>query len=92
MNKDDLEHVTLYIRKNLKNFKIQNVESSNEEFMPNLRLCIDYEEDYIFIKQIIDKLGIDSSIKNIIDYLKENPKLLKINNEKSQTRIDGSNW
>lgn len=92
MNKDDLEHVTLYIRKNLKNFKIQNVESSNEEFMPNLRLCIDYEEDYIFIKQIVDKLGIDSSIKNIIDYLKENPKLLKINNEKSQTRIDGSNW
>ena len=82
----------MYIRKNLKNFKIQNVESSNEEFMPNLRLCIDYEEDYIFIKQIIDKLGIDSSIKNIIDYLKENPKLLKINNEKSQTRIDGSNW
>ena len=92
MNKDDLEHVTLYIRKNLNNFKIQNVESSNEEFMPNLRLCIDYEEDFIFIKQLVDKLGIDSSIKNIINYLKENPELLKINNDKSQTRIDGSNW
>ena len=92
MNKDDLEHVTLYIRKNLRSFKNQNVESSNEEFMPDLRLCIDYEEDFIFIKQIVDKLGFDSSIKNIINYLKENPKLLKINNDKSQTKIEGSNW
>tara|TARA_X000001036_G_scaffold343993_1_gene323617 strand:- start:56 stop:799 length:744 start_codon:yes stop_codon:yes gene_type:complete len=92
MNMDDLEHVTLYIRKNLKNFKIQNIQSSNEEFMPDLRLCIDYEEDLVFINQIVDKLGIDSSIENIINYLKENPKLLKINSDKSQTRIDDSNW
>ncbi len=92
MNMDDLEHVTLYIRKNLRNFKIQNIQSSNEEFMPELRLCIDYEEDLVFIKQIVDKLGIDSSIENIINYLKENPKLLEINSNKSQTRIDGSNW
>ena len=44
------------ISENLKNFKIQNVEL----VMKNLcltQLCIDYEEDYIFIKQIIDKLG-----------------------------------
>ena len=92
MNMDDLEHVTLYIRKNLRNFKIQNIQSSNEEFMPELRLCIDYEEDLVFINQIVDKLGIDSSIENIINYLKENPKLLKINSDKSQTRIDDSNW
>ena len=56
-----------------------------------LRLCIDYEEDFIFIKQIVDKLGIDSSIKNIIN-CKRKPKLLKINNDKSQTKIEGSNW
>ena len=81
-----------YVVKNLRNFKIQNIQSSNEEFMPDLRLCIDYEEDLVFINQIVDKLGIDSSIENIINYLKENPKLLKINSDKSQTRIDDSNW
>lgn len=92
MNKDDFEHVTLYIRKNLKNFKIQNVQSSSEEFMPNLRLCVDYEEDLVFINHIIKKLGLKPSIQNIINYLKENPQLLKINIDKKQTRIDGSNW
>ena len=66
MNKDDLEHVTLYIRKNLRSFKNQNVESSNEEFMPDLRLCIDYEEDFIFIKQIVDKLALTPQLKILL--------------------------
>ena len=92
MDNDDFEHVTLYIRKNIRNFKIQNVESKNDEYMPDLRLCIDYEEDLIFINQIIEQLGVDSSIKNIINYLKNNPKLLKINSDKNQTKIGGSNW
>ena len=91
-NKDDLEHVTLFIRKNLQLYKTENVYSRKKDFMPNLRLCIDYEEDLYFINHIVEKLGLDASIDKIIKYIKKNPNVLNTVNTLKQTMIDGKEW
>ena len=45
------EHVTLYLRNNQKKFKCQNI--MNHLDLSNIRLCLDYKEDFNFIKNII---------------------------------------
>ncbi len=91
-NKDDLEHVTLFIRKNLQLYKTENVHSRKKDFMPNLRLCIDYKEDLYFINHLVEKLGLDASIDKIIKYIKKNPNVLNTVNTLKQTMIDGKEW
>jgi len=81
------EHVTPFI-KNLK--KIKKLEFKNNEDNSNLRITLDYKEDYILIKKIYKKLKKNEnfSSENIIQMLKKNKKLIKIN--KKFSKIDGS--
>ena len=74
------EHVTTYMRKsNLikkKSIKLENNFSQ-------IRLTLDTVEDFdlisIIIKELYPKFGIKFSLRNILDFLKKNPKLLDIN-------------
>ena len=50
----DLEHVTLYIRRNKKYFKTVSIKSNNE-FKYN-RLTVDNEKDFIFAEKLMKKL------------------------------------
>lgn len=86
------EHVTLYIRANAEKFKIKNVNSSPEESMPELRLCVDTEDDYKLISIIFDNLYQEGKIIHVgevLDFLRDNPKYMDINKHIEQKKTLG---
>lgn len=74
------EHVMGYLAKNLKNFKVGNVE--NDQDLGNIRLTVDELRDWQLIRQIFKRLypkNRDFGLNEIMDFLMKNPELLKIN-------------
>ena len=86
----DTEMIEKFIDR--KNFKIKHLEGAKYA-LKNLRLTLDYIEDYSMIKEIFAKLGSFSSRKKINNFLKRNKNLRKINHfrnvdwKKNQKRI-----
>ena len=92
---EDLEHVTLYIRKNPNLFRLGSFEKNYNLNNKNLRLTLDYVEDYKLIVEIYDKLNLSNDQNNIYEIDKlftNNPYLKKINLEVSQTQINEKSW
>lgn len=90
-DQNDREHVTLYLRKNIKNYKTYNLKAKGQLNRPDLRLSLDTTEDFQLINNIYKHCYDGTPIKliNIIKYLDSNPDLLKINAHIEQKRIDG---
>ncbi len=59
-------------------FKISNIHYSDIEFPKNIRLSLDYEEDLKLAKIILDKLGNNFHLFDILQLFKSNPELLEI--------------
>lgn len=76
------EHVTQYIRKHPELFTVQNFQSPIEG-IGHLRWTLDEPEDYTLIQKIyehfLEKGKEDFLTKDILEYLKENPGLSRIN-------------
>jgi len=89
-DRDDHEHVTLFIRRNPEMFKIHNVINRNER-ADDLRLCLDTESDYELIKIIYEKLykGTVIKLNEVIKFLNENPEYKLINSEVMQKAVKG---
>ena len=79
--KEFKEHVTPYIYNNPNKFKIFTCELRKK--LNNYRLTIDYEQDLILLKKTIklSKKGINVTYKDIINILKKNPKIMKLNSK-----------
>ncbi len=95
LSRDEQEHVTLYIRKNLKNYKYCSVKNNENLNFPQLRMTLDYEEDYKLISELFRLLkdkNLQISSINIDSLIVENPSLLEINKNVEQTSIDGIKW
>lgn len=86
------EHLTQYMLKNPKKFRILNIE--NSENMSNIRLTLDTSEDLELVKLIYDALyptRNDFRWADIISYLRSKPELLEINkNVKKSGRYQGA--
>jgi len=83
------EHVTPYIWDNPEVFRIGNVEN-NEELHLKERWTVDYEEDYLFVKQVYEHLynaGRVFYMKDILELLDRQPEIRKINQ-----KYMGMNW
>lgn len=92
---DEREHVTLYIRKNLEDYYCFEFKSKLKIRFPNVRLTLDYYEDYVLIREIYKKLNLSNEVNNIIsidNFLSQNAKLLKINSQVEQTKINKKTW
>ena len=76
----DKEHVTSYLKRNKKIFKIMNFKTS-EDLSLKYRLTLDYEEDLIVIKKILSNKNIFLNYKSIKNIFKKNPTISKINNK-----------
>ena len=66
----------------VKKFKIHNYESEEKFNRKDIRLTLDYPEDYQIIKKIFEELyplNNDFSAGDIIEYLDKNPKVKNIN-------------
>lgn len=79
------EHVSLYFYENPKLYKIFELIAPKRWNYPNMRLVLDYEEDFIFLGKIyenlFEKYGNYFGIEDIIKFLREFPEYLDINKE-----------
>jgi len=89
-DRDDHEHVTLYIRRNPNLFRMQNVMKEGI-CLDELRLCIDTEEDSNLISEIYNNLYKNRPIKlgEVTEFLDKNTELKKINSNIQQKHIKG---
>ncbi len=76
-SKKDREHVTYYITKNKKKFKIKNFK--NNKNLSKIRITLDYPNDYKVIKALFDYFypNIYFGINEISKLYKSNPKIFK---------------
>lgn len=89
--REEREHVTLYILKNIQNFKIGNY--SDKEDFSDLRLTLDEKEDLTLIAKIYKELYKNNpnfGLKEIIELFDKKPELLKINEKINPNSI--SRW
>ncbi len=76
------EHVTFYFWKNPGLFKIYRHDLKID--LSKYRLTVDYKEDYLLIKKIVEHFHNDKllfTMEDIIAFLKKNPDILKINQD-----------
>ena len=74
----DKQHVTTYLRRNIKKFNTMNF-AENENLALKYRLTLDYKEDLIVIKKILANKNIFLNYKSIESIFKKNPEISKIN-------------
>ncbi|MBK8551362.1 MAG: glycosyltransferase family protein [Ignavibacteria bacterium] len=89
-DKDDREHVTLFIRNNPEMFKIHSVRKEGKP-LDDLRLCLDTEEDLKLISEIYSNLYKNHPIRlnEITEFLDKNPRLKNINSNIKQKSVKG---
>jgi len=75
------EHVTPYMINNPKQFKLGNIE--NSEDFSIIRVTVDYQIDFDVVKNIIEHFPEDKifSMSKIVSYLKQNSKLMLMNSK-----------
>ena len=76
------EHVTLYMRTHQSNFSQRNVYALPQETWPELRLTIDTVEDKALLERVFDALYVPGKILRVgavIDWLRDHPEVVKLN-------------
>jgi len=87
-SKSEREHVTSYILKNLKDFRVENVKYINDHH--HLRLTVDTMEDFTLIKRLIEYLYPKNkafTLEDIIDVLHIFPEWKEINAHIEQKKV-----
>ena len=79
LSNKDREDVVKYIWEHPDEYKIYNVKAPAEKNVPNLRLTIDYPEDFQLAKDLFTCFNrIDFGTKEIISLYENNPKIFSI--------------
>jgi spore coat polysaccharide biosynthesis protein SpsF len=76
------EHVSLYIYTDGVNrfgFSCKSCSPTTYHINKDIRVTLDYPEDYELIKKIIEQLGHNCTLKEIIELLNKKPKLIDLN-------------
>jgi spore coat polysaccharide biosynthesis protein SpsF (cytidylyltransferase family) len=96
--KTEREHVTSFIYSNPEKFKIVHLIVKGWLNRPEMRLCIDTNEDLNLLEIIYNNLNItkDTPIKEVISFLNKHPKLIAMNNQseieqRDKNKIEGVN-
>tara|TARA_R100001510_G_C7641944_1_gene199536 strand:- start:640 stop:1353 length:714 start_codon:yes stop_codon:yes gene_type:complete len=66
----------------LKGKKLSNVPKIYEK--KNIRMTLDYEEDFKFFSEIINKIKLDFNLKDVLYYIDRNPNVININYHKEE--------
>ena len=75
------ELCTLYIRENLKKFKIKKIKEQNLFYRKDLRFTVDNPEDLIVCRELYKKFKNQApqfNIEDLIDYMDKNPRLKQL--------------
>jgi len=87
----DHVHVTCFIYQNPHLFKCGGVNCILETMSPEIRLCVDTQEDYELVNTIYSELVKTNQIfshEDVLNYLELNPHLLLINRHIKQKKIE----
>lgn len=86
------EYMTWYFTKNPGVFKLNVLQPEDALKRPQYRLTVDYPEDYELMKQIFHhfKNKQDFTIKEVINFLDDNPDIAGINAQVSRQQVDFS--
>lgn len=89
-DRDDHEHVTLFIRRNPELFKIHNVLNKGIK-SDDLRLCLDTKQDFELMQIIYDNIykGEVIRLAEVTEFLNANPGYKKINSDVEQKKVKG---
>jgi len=88
----DRENVSNYIYEHPEIYKIAPFPCPDELNEPTIRLTVDEKEDFELISKIFQSIypkNKDFTAKDVIDFIKLNPELMKINNNVKQKRLEG---
>ena len=82
-SKKEKEHLTYYLMNNFNNFKSKNIIANSNEINKNLRITLDYKEDFKVISFFYKKLKSykKKDLKSIIGISKKNADILQINSK-----------
>jgi len=80
----DKEHVTHYIYSNPTEFKIGNVKAEKSLFRPELRFCVDTEQDFKLIKAILSHFNNLVPIEDAIKFIDQDPELKSLSNREEE--------
>lgn len=76
----DRENVSSYIFNHPEKYKLGIFKAENKLRDPTIRLTIDYKEDFLLMKKIIEHFKDHLvSLEKLIKFIKENPELKKLN-------------
>lgn len=78
-DKDDQEHVSLYIYNNTSRFKCTPLPAPSLKINPKTRLTVDYPEDLDLILRLVENLGPDCGFDQMIKFMNKNPELYDLN-------------
>ncbi len=75
------EHLSPYFIKNPNIFKLGSISNPND--CSNIRVTVDYSEDFDFVKSILTNFEKNEiiTIEKIVSFVKKNPELSKLNNK-----------
>jgi spore coat polysaccharide biosynthesis protein SpsF len=91
-DKDYREHVTLFARTHPDQYRLRNVSAPPGECWPELRLCIDTDEDRSLLEKIFENLYVPGRILKIgevLTWLRANPDVARINSAVRQREVLG---
>ncbi|MDC0407641.1 glycosyltransferase family protein [Candidatus Thioglobus sp.] len=85
----DREHVVNYILKNISQYRVYNYMASGVYHRPELRFTMDYQEDYLLIKEVFEHLYHNDkkfTTEDIINFLDLNVDIKTLNSACVQNR------
>lgn len=81
-SKRDRENVVTYIWDHPERYKVYNLTPPRDLYQPDIRLTIDYSEDYEFVKEIVAGVGGETfRTGDVIRFVERNDYLLNINKQ-----------
>lgn len=86
----DRVHVSYYIYMHPERFKVRMWHAEGEYLWPELRVTLDEQKDYVFLKTLFERFIVDHPFApalEIISFLKHHPELLDINKHVHQKEL-----
>jgi len=89
-NKEDREHVSLYIYKSGE-YSLKAVIAEEEIRWPELRITLDNKGDYLLIKNILEtsvREGKEYNVREVVQYMRKHPELLELQKDSVFNEIE----
>ena len=81
MEPHEREHVTPHIYQHPERFRLENVTAPEWARWPELRLTVDEASDLEMLRAVVERVGPDAGLREVLELLRAEPALAEINAE-----------